>query len=104
MGGGPASLAVAAGAVWVANQDAGTVSCIDPANNRVTATWPVGPGSGGLLVAQGALWLSQDDGTVLRVDAATGKQVARVRVASGVGRTGPARRVTPLLGLTPGGA
>ena len=29
MGGGPASLAVAAGAVWVANQDAGTVSRID---------------------------------------------------------------------------
>jgi YVTN family beta-propeller protein len=131
--GGPVSLAVAEGSVWVANQEAGTVSRIDPASNRVvetikaavfvggtlagsshqvitagagavwvahgnstaridpatnrvTATWPFGPGSGGLLVSQGALWVSQDDGTVLRVDAATGKQVARVRVASGVGR------------------
>jgi len=132
--GGPVAVTVGAGEVWVANQDAGTVSridaasnrvvatvrggvpaprrtgcganlCnprivitagagavwvgagsstvrIDPTSNRVTATWPFGPGGGDLLAAQGALWVSQNDGTVLRVDPASGTPVARIRVAS----------------------
>src|SRR4030095_7886425 len=36
--GGPAAVAVGAGAVWVVSQDGGTVSRIDPASNRVGAT------------------------------------------------------------------
>jgi hypothetical protein len=72
-----------AGVVWVGNDT--TTARIDPASNQATATWPVGPETGELLVSHGAVWVSQDDGTVLRVDPASGRQLARVRVASGTG-------------------
>lgn len=68
VGGGPASLAVAAGAVWVANQDAGTVSRIDPTSNRVAARIPI-PAYGAIAVGAGAAWAANDQAsTVYRID------------------------------------
>ena len=58
MGVGPTAIAVGAGAVWVANTEAGTISRIDPATNEVGDTIELGAAPAGLVVANGLLWVS----------------------------------------------
>lgn len=96
----PAAVAVGENAVWVANGGApgtgeASVSRIDPSSHRVLGTTPVGiptdvtraaPSSGtatritGLAVADGAVWVVADNGVLARVDAASGRLTATVRL------------------------
>jgi YVTN family beta-propeller protein len=70
----PAAVAGGGGSVWVANQQDGTVTVVDPDTNRVQQTippsgsGPVGQGGPGLAFASGSLWLANT----------TQRQVARV--------------------------
>jgi YVTN family beta-propeller protein len=52
------SIAVGAGAVWVANRDDGTLSRIDPSTNRVVATIHVGGQPESVAVGGGAVWVA----------------------------------------------
>lgn len=70
----PVGLAVAYGAVWVANHGEGTVSRIDPAVDQVVATIRVGQGPGRLMAVGGAVWVTDDrDGLVWRIDPSTNR-------------------------------
>jgi virginiamycin B lyase len=79
------SLAAAGGSVWVSGNHG--LYRIDPAGNRVTKVdvccGEVAAGAGGLWMANGM------DGTVLRVDPATGRVVARIPVAAAAASEGP---------------
>jgi virginiamycin B lyase len=79
--GGQLSVVRADGAgVWV--QRAGEVVRVDPQTNRVTARVPMRPPDSDLGgVGDGSLWLTQvAQGTVTRVDPATGRTLATIRV------------------------
>jgi DNA-binding beta-propeller fold protein YncE len=88
VGQGPLGVASGDGAVWVANVQSGTVSRIDPASVRVTATYAVpGPGGGQanpetVAVWQDRLWVADgQQGVVEALDPSTGAQVgAAVRL------------------------
>jgi YVTN family beta-propeller protein len=56
VGRGPAALAVGPGSVWVAAQDSGTVSRIDPRTDRVTATVSVAGAPTSLTITGSRLW------------------------------------------------
>jgi len=82
-GDGASGLALAGGALWVANTLAGTVSKIDPQRDRVVATVPLGPGDGPSEVAAGAgkVWVSNEfAGTVVGIDPRRGRPVSRLDV------------------------
>jgi YVTN family beta-propeller protein len=88
VGGQPEDVAVAAGAVWVPNEN-GTLARIDPATNTVVATIRVGPDPDYALFCRGRLWVSSLLGPRLFVvDPATNRVVSRVRV--GIGGAGMA--------------
>ncbi|MHB8681886.1 MAG: Vgb family protein [Acidimicrobiales bacterium] len=89
VGQGPIGVAVDSGAVWVANAQSGTVSRVDPATLRVTATFRVeqgavngqaGPSSAGsdpvaVAVFGGLVWVGDaQSGAVVAIDPATGAQ------------------------------
>jgi virginiamycin B lyase len=65
--------------VWVAcNECAGLVR-VDPKTNKVAGITKIGPKPRFLTVGEGSVWvLNQGDGTVSRVDAATGKLLATI--------------------------
>jgi virginiamycin B lyase len=68
-GAGPEDLDAGPDSLWSANSDAGTVSRIDPAANKVTATVRVGRGPRQLAVAPGYLWVSNlNGGSLQRID------------------------------------
>jgi YVTN family beta-propeller protein len=70
----PVGLAVAYGAVWVANHGESTVSRIDLAVNRGVATIQVGSGPGRLMAFDGAVWVTDDrDQLVWRIDPSTNR-------------------------------
>ncbi len=70
----PCEAASAAGAVWVANDGAGTLARIDPRNNRVTVRINVGRGSCAVAAGAGAVWVANyRTGLLLRVDPRTRK-------------------------------
>jgi branched-chain amino acid transport system substrate-binding protein len=52
------SIAVGAGAVWVANRTTGTVSRIDPQTNRVTETVAVGNTPGRVSTGEDGVWIA----------------------------------------------
>jgi peptide/nickel transport system substrate-binding protein len=58
VGNSATGIAVGAGAVWVTNQFAGTVSRINPATNDVVKTIPAGNRPAGIAAASGLLWFS----------------------------------------------
>lgn len=58
VGDGPTDVAYGEDAAWVANGLAGSVSRIDPEENAVVETIPVGNHLGGLTVADGNVWTS----------------------------------------------
>jgi YVTN family beta-propeller protein len=65
----PSGLAVGEGAVWVANEDASTVSRIDPGSRSVTDTIRVGAQATDVAVGSGAVWVANgDDETLTRID------------------------------------
>ncbi len=72
------SLAVGLRRLWVSDLCAETVT---PVGKRVGRPTPVGTASVGLAVGGGAVWvLSQSEQSVRRLDARTGRLVARIRV------------------------
>jgi YVTN family beta-propeller protein len=71
-----------AGAVWVTTPE--SMQDIDPTLNSVVTdlALPAGPGDMALAF-DGSLWVSLSDGTVRKLDASDGREVASVSVASG---------------------
>ncbi|HEX6675492.1 MAG TPA: hypothetical protein VF486_10745 [Actinomycetes bacterium] len=83
---GPVDLAATPGAVWVTNSGGGgdSVARIDPHTNLLAGR-PVTTGASpqSLAVGAGSLWVANhDEGTVTRVDLASGKVVADIPVPS----------------------
>jgi streptogramin lyase len=76
----PCESAAAGGAVWVANDAAGTLTRIDPRTNRVTARLGVGRGACAVAAGGGAVWVANyRTGLLLRVDPRT-RRVRRTLV------------------------
>ncbi len=72
-GRGPVAVAVGADAVWVASAD-GTVRRFD-AQSGVASEPEHVPGAAGVAVGEGSVWVtSQSEGTVTRLDPATGRR------------------------------
>jgi DNA-binding beta-propeller fold protein YncE len=67
---GHVALVAGSGAVWVANEDNGTVVRVDPAEEVVSRTYDVGGRPSGLALGAGAVWVASDAG-IARIDAAT---------------------------------
>jgi DNA-binding beta-propeller fold protein YncE len=61
------SLVAGSGAVWVANEDNGTVVRVDPRQAVVSRTYDVGGRPSGLAVGDGAVWAAGEDG-IARID------------------------------------
>jgi streptogramin lyase len=74
-GAGPGGATAAFGAVWVANDRAGTIARIDPRTNRVTRRVRLRPGVFSLTPGFGALWVvNYDRGTLMRVEPRSGRK------------------------------
>jgi streptogramin lyase len=83
-----------AGSIWVASDKTGVVARIDPATNTIIASVKVDPATnaaitttklgkapGFLAAGVGGVWVQeQGDGTVARIDPATGAVTGRVKV------------------------
>ena len=83
MGGGPDSVVVALGSVWVANTSPASLMRINPRTNRVVATlWPTEFGSA-LVPAHGLLWIAGE--RLLGLDA-EGRIVRHAQLPRMVGR------------------
>ncbi len=107
VGNGPTGIAFGDGSVWVANSLDGTVSRIDPATNRVTATIPVGEGPDGIAVGSGAVWVSGEfSEEIARIDPVENRVVERIPIAnrpkglalSGIRSGSPSRPPAPAIG------
>jgi YVTN family beta-propeller protein len=73
VGGSANGVAYGAGAVWVTNGEARQVAQINPDPLRIVQRIPVGNGPGPIAVGEGAAWVANTiDGTVSRIDTATG--------------------------------
>lgn len=75
---GREGIAAAANDVWVSytspGSDVGSVSRIDSATNAVSVTANVSVGPDGVAIGGGSVWVTNpDDGTVTRIDQATGQ-------------------------------
>lgn len=74
------AVAVAGDTVWVAGLD-GRVFAIDAASATLVRTWEVGGAPRGLAVTDEDVWVSlRDARELVRLDATTGKEVARIPV------------------------
>lgn len=77
VGARPFRVAATDGAIWVTNNEATTVSRIDPATNEVVETIDVGGQVVGVDATDEAAWVANTEAdTVVRIDAATGEQTA----------------------------
>ncbi len=77
----PEAAAAGDGAVWLSHLSEDTVSRIDPATNKVSATIQVGPQPVGIAVSPGAVWVVNAGGpSVSRIDPDTNRVVATIRV------------------------
>jgi YVTN family beta-propeller protein len=77
----PESAAAGDGAVWLDYPSSDSVSRIDPATNKVTASIHVGPQPDGIAISPGAVWVANAGGpSVSRIDPATNRVVATIRV------------------------
>lgn len=77
---GHVALVAGSGAVWVANEDNGTVVRVDPAEEVVSRTYDVGGRPSGLALGAGAVWVASDAG-IARID--TGTDEVRSRALGG---------------------
>jgi YVTN family beta-propeller protein len=67
---GPTAVAVGAGAVWVTDSDANTVTRIDPTG--LVTPIPVGHGPSAIAIGAGGIWVADTlDDTVVRIDPST---------------------------------
>jgi YVTN family beta-propeller protein len=83
LGASPSAMAAGDGAVWVANDNAGTVSRIDPKTRAVVETIPVGSSPSGIAVGARAVWVTNNDnGTVSRIDPKVDRVVQRIPVGN----------------------
>jgi DNA-binding SARP family transcriptional activator/ABC-type transport system substrate-binding protein len=74
----PATAAVGAGSVWLAEPNAGAVLRVDEATRNVERI-PVGAGPGAIAFGAGAVWVANvPGGTVLRIDPATDAITRRI--------------------------
>jgi YVTN family beta-propeller protein len=79
----PSSVAVAAGAVWVAAELDDLVARVDPTGTRIVDTIPVGREPSSIAVGAGAVWVSNTiDGTLTRIDPRTDAVVATIALGS----------------------
>jgi len=77
----PADVAVGAGAVWVADFDAGRVTRIDPRRAVVTGSFRVGRNPSGVALTPGRVWvLDNGDSTVTELRARSGRRVATIPI------------------------
>jgi YVTN family beta-propeller protein len=80
LGGAPAGLAAGDRGIWVTSAETGRLLLVDPRTSRVSRAFPVGVSPGGVAVGAGNVWVADSDGTVARVDQATGR-VQKIRVS-----------------------
>jgi virginiamycin B lyase len=81
-------IGIGLGSVWVADTRERSLRRIDPATNKVVRTYPVNISEepeGSIGVGAGSVWLltnenGTDSGTLSRLDPATGKIIANIRV------------------------
>lgn len=75
---GELNVAAGAGSIWVASDNNGVVTRVDPATNSIAATIPVDPGTWYLAFGFDALWaVSSAQQSVQRIDPATNAVVKR---------------------------
>jgi streptogramin lyase len=91
VGQGPIGVAAGTGAVWVANVQSGSVSRVDPAATRVSATYDLGAGSGVsgdpeiLALWQGRVWVADgQQAAMIALDPTTGRQIGGEVAVPGV--------------------
>jgi len=78
------SVAAGEGAVWALELGGKRLVKIDPASNRVTTTFELPGGLGGVRAGLGGVWIAAPAaGQVLRVDPATGAVVVKIKVGPG---------------------
>jgi YVTN family beta-propeller protein len=83
------SASVGHGSVWVASDERGTVSRIDPASNQVTATIAVGSRPAEVTTTSDAIWTARFlSGVATRIDPATNMPVDRETSAPLTGAVG----------------
>jgi YVTN family beta-propeller protein len=81
----PGAMVAGLGAVWVANEEAGTVSRIDPVTRAVVDTIEVGNDPSAIAVGEEAVWVANSgDGTVTRINPDANKVVATITAGNGV--------------------
>jgi len=81
MGAAPTAIAVADGALWVADAHDDVVRRVDTRTTRTVANIPVGRSPYAIVAAFGSLWVTNaDDGTVSRIDPRTQRVVATIRL------------------------
>ncbi|MGC4251439.1 MAG: YncE family protein [Sphingobium sp.] len=69
---GELNVVAGAGSIWVASDQKGVVSRVDPATNQVTASIAVSPGTYYLAFGFGSVWaVSSESATIQRIDPAT---------------------------------
>ena len=81
--GEPAGIAVGREGVWVTNKSTGQLLLIAPGLNRVVWSPSIGADPAGIALGAGNVWVANTaDGTVSRLDLATGK-IRRIKVGQG---------------------
>jgi YVTN family beta-propeller protein len=82
VGGVPEGVVVAGSSVWYADDEAGAVGRVDVETlDPIGDLIPVRGHPTGLAAARDSVFVSQDDGTVSRLDAATGRAGGEIRIA-----------------------
>ena len=80
----PSAMASGAGALWVSNYNAGTVSRIDPTTRALVQTISAGQTPSGIAVGAGAVWVANYIvGTVSRIAPTVNRVVQRIPVGNG---------------------
>jgi YVTN family beta-propeller protein len=77
----PRAVVVAEGAVWVANEGDGTVTRMEPVNNRISASITVGTSPNAIAYGEGSIWVvNRLSHNVSRIDPGSNKVVATIPV------------------------
>jgi YVTN family beta-propeller protein len=77
----PRGIAIGEGSAWVTDIGGNTVSRIDPASGKVTATIKVGRGPRAIVIQEGVVWVANSLGnSISRIDPATNQVVRTIQV------------------------
>jgi streptogramin lyase len=71
LGGNPTWVAYAGSTIWVSDERAGEILRLDATTGRIGARVKVGPTPGSGSVFSGALWVTDNDGSIYRIDPQT---------------------------------